>query len=55
MLVDLSIFDYNDDKYEMKIIRDIFEEGLKKGVFSMADPQMTAFVILVALKGFEYM
>jgi AcrR family transcriptional regulator len=45
----------NYDKYEMKFIRDILEEGLKKGVFSMADPQMTAFAIVVALKGFEYM
>ena len=44
----------NYDKYEMKMIKDILDEGIKKGVFALKDSPMTAFAIVVALKGFEY-
>lgn len=42
------------DRYETRIIRDILQEGVSKGVFTVANPGMAASAILVALKGFEY-
>lgn len=42
------------DKYEMKMIKSILNEGVKKGVFTIKNTQMTAFAIVVAFKGFEY-
>jgi len=48
-------FRENYDRYETKIVLDILREGIKKGIFSIPDPMMTASSIVIALKGFEYL
>ncbi len=45
----------NIDRYETKIILDILREGIKKGIFAIPDPVMTANFFMIALKGFEYL
>lgn len=42
------------DRYETKIILDILRDGIRKKIFSIADPTTAANSIVVALKGFEY-
>lgn len=42
------------DRYETKVIFDILRDGIRKKIFSISDPVMTANSIVVALKGFEY-
>jgi AcrR family transcriptional regulator len=42
------------DMYEMKVMREILSEGVKKGIFVIDDIPMTAYAIIVAIKGFEY-
>ena len=41
------------DKEEMGILQNILEEGIKKGVFRIEDPELTAIAIVTALKGLE--
>ncbi len=48
-------FRENYDRYETKVILDILREGIKKGVFSIPNPAMTANFFMIALKGFEYL
>jgi len=41
-------------KNELKIIRNILESGIKKGIFVVADIDSTVLAIVISLKGFEY-
>ncbi len=41
------------DEEEVKMIRGILREGVKKGVFVIKDLNLTANAIVIALKGFE--
>jgi AcrR family transcriptional regulator len=42
------------DRRETALIRSILEEGVKAGLFSITDVDMTSKVFITALKGFEY-
>jgi AcrR family transcriptional regulator len=42
-------------EFEISTICNIFEEGIEKGVFSMENVYLTAKIITVAFKGFEYL
>jgi AcrR family transcriptional regulator len=42
------------DHNEMALIGSILAEGVQKGIFSVQDVELTAFAIVTALKGFEY-
>jgi len=44
----------NHDREEMEIIKEILRDGNEKGVFDIKDLEVTAFAIIVALKGLEY-
>ena len=44
--------DFSD--FEISTITGIFREGIEKGVFKMEDADLTAKVVIVAFKGFEY-
>lgn len=48
-------FRENYDRYETKLILDILREGIKKNIFSIPDPALTAGYFVTALKGFEYL
>ena len=45
--------DFSD--FEVSTISGIFNEGVKKGIFEMENVDLTAKIITVAFKGFEYM
>ena len=40
---------------ETNLIKDILNRGVKKGIFIVEDLELTAFAIITALKGFEYL
>ena len=42
-------------EFEISTICGIFEEGIEKGVFCMKNVHLTAKVVTVAFKGFEYL
>lgn len=42
------------DKEEIKIVKEILQGGVEKGIFIVNDPEVTAFAIITALKGLEY-
>lgn len=42
------------DQKEMAVIADILHEGIEKGIFEIKNVELTAFAIVTALKGFEY-
>lgn len=42
------------DRYEIKTIKDILQEGVKAGVFEVKDLDLTSEAIIIALKGYEY-
>lgn len=42
------------DRYEIKTIKDILQEGVKEGVFDVKDLDLTSEAIITALKGYEY-
>lgn len=42
------------DRYETNVILDILRDGIRKKIFSIPDPIMTANFFVVVLKGFEY-
>jgi len=42
------------DKEETKIIKEILNEGIERGIYDINDLEVTAFAILTALKGLEY-
>jgi AcrR family transcriptional regulator len=42
-------------EFEISTICNIFEEGIEKGVFAMKNVYLTAKVVTVAFKGFEYL
>jgi len=39
---------------ELNVVRTILDEGIKSKVFAIHDPSLTAYAIIVALKGLEY-
>jgi AcrR family transcriptional regulator len=41
------------DKQEIKIVKDILEEGADRKVFRIEDPELAAIAIVTALKGLE--
>ena len=41
------------DLFETETLADILRLGVREGVFSVADPELVAHAILIALKGFE--
>jgi len=41
------------DRQEMKIVKDILEEGAQNQVFRIEDPELAAYAIVTALKGLE--
>jgi AcrR family transcriptional regulator len=43
------------DHDEMKIIGEILNEGVEMGIFRIVNIELTAFAIVTALKGFEYL
>jgi AcrR family transcriptional regulator len=43
---------YND--FEITRIGDIIKDGIKSGIFSVENPALTAFALLVTMKGMEY-
>jgi len=44
----------NHDKQEIAMIKEILKEGVRKGVFVVEDLEITAYAIIVALKGLEF-
>lgn len=42
------------DRYEIKTIKDILEEGVKAGIFEIRDLDLTSEAIITAIKGYEY-
>uniref|UniRef100_A0A7C4YAB4 TetR/AcrR family transcriptional regulator n=1 Tax=candidate division WOR-3 bacterium TaxID=2052148 RepID=A0A7C4YAB4_UNCW3 len=44
----------NYDKYEYEKVKEIIEEGVKKGRFVIKNVELTAFAIVSAAKGLEY-
>ena len=42
------------DEQEILIISDILEEGIRKKIFTVVDVRLTSFVVILAMKGFEY-
>ena len=45
--------DFND--FELTTIEGIFREGMRKGVFDIKNPEITAQMATIAFKGFEYL
>jgi len=45
--------DFND--FELAAIEGIFREGIRKGVFDIENPEITARMVTIAFKGFEYL
>lgn len=43
----------NYDQEEIKIVREILEEGVKRGLFEVDDPALSAVSIVTAMKGLE--
>ncbi|HWP69272.1 MAG TPA: TetR/AcrR family transcriptional regulator, partial [Rectinemataceae bacterium] len=43
----------NYDLFETGTMADILDQGVREGVFRIADPELVAHAILIALKGFE--
>jgi AcrR family transcriptional regulator len=43
----------NYDQEEIKIVREILEEGVKRGLFVVDDPSLSAVAIVTATKGLE--
>ncbi|MFH0892868.1 MAG: TetR/AcrR family transcriptional regulator [Bacteroidota bacterium] len=41
------------DEMEMQIIKEIFAEGIKKKVFSIADADLAAYILVLMMKAFE--
>jgi AcrR family transcriptional regulator len=41
--------------FEMECLEGIFTEGVKKGVFEIKSPKITAQMVIIAFKGFEYL
>ena len=39
---------------EVSMVRSILEDGVEKGEFEMEDPPLTAYAVVLALKGLEY-
>jgi len=56
----LEVFPFTKDvredftNFEISTLEEIFKEGIKKGVFRMKDPTLTAKMVIIAFKGFEY-
>lgn len=44
----------NYDQYEINIIKDILQEGVKERIFVVKDLEITAYAIVTAEKGLEY-
>jgi hypothetical protein len=42
-------------EFEFSTISGIFREGIQKGIFEMADVDLTAKMVILTFKGFEYM
>lgn len=42
------------NRFEIETLSEIFEEGVKKGVFNIPDTRLYAFLILQAMQGLEY-
>ncbi|MCK4642409.1 TetR/AcrR family transcriptional regulator [bacterium] len=42
------------DKEEAKIVKEILNKGIEKGIYSIKDLEITAFAIITALKGLEF-
>ena len=41
-------------EFEFNTLKDIFDEGIKKGIFDIDNPELIAETIIVVFKGFEY-
>lgn len=41
--------------FELETLKGIFKEGVEQGEFEIKDPDLTARMIIVAFKGFEYL
>jgi len=41
--------------FEVNTITGIFQEGIQKGIFDIKDPRITAKMVIIAFKGFEYL
>ncbi len=42
------------DRFEFETIKGILEDGNRKGVFRVEDPELTSWAIITAMKGLEY-
>ncbi len=42
------------DRFEFETIKSILEDGNRKGVFSVEDPELTSWAIITAMKGLEF-
>jgi len=42
------------DEFEASLIREIMAEGVKKGIFSIKDIDLTSLTVFAAIKGMEY-
>lgn len=57
----LEIYPFTDEvrkdfsEFEISTITGIFREGIEKGVFTMENVELTAKIVTVAFRGFEYM
>jgi AcrR family transcriptional regulator len=41
--------------FELESLKNIFSEGVEKEIFDLKDPELTARMIIIAFKGFEYL
>ena len=41
--------------FELESLKNIFAEGAEKGIFDLKNPELTARMIIIAFKGFEYL
>ena len=41
--------------FELESLKKIFREGVEKEIFDLKDPDLTARMIIIAFKGFEYL
>jgi AcrR family transcriptional regulator len=57
----LNVYSFADEirkdfsKFELDTIKQIFNEGIDRGVFAIENVELTARMVTLAFKGFEYM
>ena len=50
----IQTFRKDADKYELETIKDILKKGVEQGIFVVKDLELTAYAIVIAMKGLEY-